>query len=116
MKGLRGATLTVRFLCELGMLAAFGYWGFETGDGALGFVLGLGAPVVAIVIWGAFVAPKAKRTVSLPVRLVIEVLVFGAATAALVAVGLTATGALLAVLALASSVLNAVQERRERAP
>jgi hypothetical protein len=53
--------------------------------------------------------------VSLPVRLVIEVLVFGAATAALVAVGLTATGALLGVLALGSSLLNAVQERRERA-
>lgn len=114
MNGIRGVTLTVRFLCELAMLAAFGSWGFEVGDGVLGVVLGIGAPLVAIAIWGAFVAPKAKLPVSLSTRLVLEVLLFGAATAALVAVGLWATGALLGILAIGSSFLNAAQERGER--
>ena len=33
MSGLRGVTLTGRFLCELAMLAALAYWGFQAGDG-----------------------------------------------------------------------------------
>ena len=36
MSGLRGVTLTVRFLCELAMLAALAYWGFPVGDGVGG--------------------------------------------------------------------------------
>jgi hypothetical protein len=28
----RGVTLTVRFLCELAMLAALAFWGFGAGD------------------------------------------------------------------------------------
>jgi Protein of unknown function (DUF2568) len=29
VSGLRGVTLTVRFLCELAMLAALAYWGIH---------------------------------------------------------------------------------------
>ena len=36
MSGLRGVTLTVRFLRELAMLAALAYWGFTVGDGVGG--------------------------------------------------------------------------------
>ena len=115
MNGLRGAVLTVRFLCELGMLAALAYWGFEVGDGALGLVLGLGAPLVAIALWGAFVSPKARLPVALSTRLVIEVLLFGATAALLAAVRLWATAAIFLILALASSFLNARQERLDRA-
>jgi transposase InsO family protein len=32
VSGLRSVTLTVRFLCELAMLAALGYWGLTVGD------------------------------------------------------------------------------------
>jgi hypothetical protein len=115
MNGLHGAVLTVRFLCEVGMLAALAYWGFEAGDGALGVALGLGAPLVAIAIWGAFVAPKARLPVALSTRLVLEVLLFGATGAALAAVGLWATAAIFLLLALASSFLNARQERLDDA-
>ncbi len=111
MTGLRGATLTVRFLCELGAIAALGYWGFRTGDGLAAIALGLGAPMLAIAVWGTFVAPKALRPVPLATRLVLEVLVFGSAVAALVAAELPATAVALGVFALGSSILNAVQER-----
>ena len=47
MSGLRGVTLTVRFLCELAMLAALAFWGFTAGEGLLAWVLGIGAPVLA---------------------------------------------------------------------
>ena len=60
VKGLKGLLLAIRFGLELAALAALGYWGIETGDGAVTkIVLGLGAPLVAAVLWGLFVSPKA---------------------------------------------------------
>jgi hypothetical protein len=44
MSGLRGVVLSVRLLCELGMLVGPTYWGFAVGDGAAAWVLGIGAP------------------------------------------------------------------------
>jgi Protein of unknown function (DUF2568) len=38
---LRGLTLTVRFLCELALLAALAFWGFTVGDGAGAWLLGV---------------------------------------------------------------------------
>ncbi len=55
---LPGATVTVRFLCELAMLAALAYWGFTVGDGACAWVLGIGAPLLAAIVWGAWVARR----------------------------------------------------------
>jgi hypothetical protein len=68
VSALRGVTLTIRFLCELAMLAALAYWGFDAGDGVWGWVLGIGAPCVAIAVWGGFVAPKARRPLPIPPR------------------------------------------------
>jgi hypothetical protein len=51
VSGLRGVTLTVRFLCELAMLAALAHWGSTVGDGAGAWVLGVGAPLLAAVVW-----------------------------------------------------------------
>jgi Protein of unknown function (DUF2568) len=114
VNGLRAGTLTVRFLCELGMLAAFAAWGFETGEGALGYVLGIGAPLAAVAVWGAFIAPKAMRPVSVGTRLMLEVLLFGAAAIALISIEFVALGFTLGALGLGSSFLNAWQELRER--
>jgi hypothetical protein len=58
VSGLRGVTLTVRFLCELAMLAALAYWGFTVGDGAGAWVLGVGAPLLAAVVWGPGWRPR----------------------------------------------------------
>jgi hypothetical protein len=78
----------IRFVLELCAVAALGYWGFVTGEGlAARLLLGLGAPLLAAVAWGAFVAPKARWPAKEPWRLLVEVMVFGAAAAGLVAVG-----------------------------
>jgi hypothetical protein len=42
-KVLIGANLGLRFLLELSALAATAYWGFETGSGAIGWLLAVGA-------------------------------------------------------------------------
>jgi hypothetical protein len=75
-------TLTVRFLLELAALAALGWWGFETG----GVALGIGTPLAAAVVWGTFVAPKASVKVPGAVHIALQVLVFGGAAVALLAI------------------------------
>ena len=72
--------VTLRFVLELCALAALGYWGFTAGAGPVGkALLGLGAPILAAVAWGIFVAPKAVRPLQDPGKLFVELLVFGAA-------------------------------------
>jgi hypothetical protein len=57
---LKMLNVLLRFLLELCMLAAAGYWGFKTGSGwAMKAILGIGLPVLLAVLWGIFVAPKA---------------------------------------------------------
>jgi hypothetical protein len=112
VSGLRGVTLTVRFLCELAMLAALAYWGFIVGDGIGAWVLGVGAPLVAAVVWGAWVAPKARWPVPIPVRVVIELVLFGVAVGALAVAGQPVLAVVLGVAALVTSLLNASQERQ----
>jgi hypothetical protein len=107
VSALRRAVLTIRFLCELAMLAALGYWGFEAGDGAAGWLLGIGAPALAIAIWAAFVAPKARRPVAVPIRLAIELVLFGAAAVSLVASDQPLLAVLLGLAATTTSLLNA---------
>jgi hypothetical protein len=109
---LRGVTLTVRFLCELAMLATLAYWGFQTGNGLTTWLLGLGAPLLAAAVWGALVAPKARWPVPIQVRVVIELALYTAAVAALVAAGQPVLAVIVAVAALATSLLNARQERQ----
>jgi hypothetical protein len=80
-------TLLVRFLLELCMLAALGYWGYKTGDGtAMQALLGVGAPLLVAVAWGVYIAPKATVKVQTAVWIGLQAIVFGAAAIALAAV------------------------------
>ncbi|WP_052702937.1 YrdB family protein [Paenibacillus beijingensis] len=78
--------LAVLFLLELSALAAFGYWGFQTGNGQLlKIVLGIGTPLLVAVFWGMVVSPKASFPVPVPVRSLLQLLVFSLAALALYA-------------------------------
>jgi len=112
MSGLRGVTLTVRFLCELAMLAALAFWGFGAGEGVWGWVLGIGAPLLAAAVWGAFVAPRARWPVPASVRLAIELVLFGVAAVALAAAGQPPAAVVLGIAGVATSLLNEAQERQ----
>ena len=90
MNAFESLTLLVRFLLELCMLGALAYWGFETGDGAAAQVLlGVGVPVAAAVVWGMFIAPKARHPVPIAVWIGLQVVLFGAAALGLAAVAST---------------------------
>lgn len=111
MSGARITTLAVRFLCELGMLAGLAYWGFDRGEGALGWVLGIGAPMLAAAMWGVFVSPRAIVPVPGQTRVMIEFFLFGFAALALANAGRPGYGVALGLAGIGTSVLNASQER-----
>jgi hypothetical protein len=105
VEGVKGVLLAVRFGLELAALVALGYWGFDTGDGTLTkILLGLGAPLVAAVLWGLFVSPKARFR-SPVLKAVFELVVFGAAVLALVGAEQTGFAIAFAVVAILDSVL-----------
>ena len=85
----------VRFLLELAALAILGVWGWRVGSTAPSKVaLAVAAPLVTAIVWGRWVAPRASRRVDDPLRVVIELLVFGAGAAALLSMGRTGLGAI----------------------
>ena len=98
--------LILRFGLELAALAALGYWGATaSASPAVRAVLGVGAPVVAAVFWGMFVAPRARIVLSSPVRMGLGFVVFAAASVALATRGHTQMATTLAGLALLNTVL-----------
>jgi hypothetical protein len=85
---IKGANLALRLILELCALAALGYWGLKTGGGLVAKIgHGIGAPLVAAVVWGAFVSPQAPVHLPGPLSLLLQALVFGSAAAALVSTG-----------------------------
>lgn len=71
-------------MLELCALWALGYWGFHVGDSdVVHWILGIGTPAAAALLWGSFVSPKARYQVPAPVRLMVEFDVFAGATLAL---------------------------------
>jgi hypothetical protein len=79
------ANLALRFLLELGALAAVGYWGLETGEGAVGWVLAIAAVASVIAVWALFVSPKHTIETPKQVSFAIELAVWVAAGGALYA-------------------------------
>jgi len=99
MMGSNPINLAIRFILEIIGLVALGWWGWNQGEGILRFVLALGIPFLAAVLWGTFAVPddpsrSGEARVPVPgiVRLVLELAFFVAATLSLFAVGVTTLG------------------------
>jgi hypothetical protein len=95
-----------RFVLELTALTVLGVWGWHAVDGQpQRLVLTIAAPLVAATAWGLFVAPRASRFLILPGRIVVETLVFGSATLALVDLDRPALAGAFAAFAVGNTVL-----------
>ena len=116
MTAIRGLALTVRFVLELGAIAAVGSWGFTLDASSLVRVIaGLGAPMAVIALWGAVVSPRARFIVPGQVRLAAEAVVWLAATATLLAVDASRLAMVFAVLVVADvAALHATADRTSR--
>jgi Protein of unknown function (DUF2568) len=105
------ANLALRFGLELCLLAALAAWGFGLG-GVTGVAVGLAAPVAAAALWGLVIAPKAPNRLADPWRLLVELVLFGLAVAALAAAGYVNLAAVLAVAVVVSETLGVVWRQR----
>ncbi|MEO6714286.1 MAG: YrdB family protein [Mycobacteriales bacterium] len=107
----RVANAGLAFALEMGMLVAFGYWGWQTGRStAARAALAISAPLLAGIVWGLFLAAGGPK-IALPItqRVAIKLAVFAAAAAALAAAG---RPLLALAFALASAVSVAVEYLR----
>jgi hypothetical protein len=86
--GVHAVNEGLAFALELVALGFGAWWGADTGGGlAASVLLGAGAPVLAAVAWGLFAAPRARFQVPLAAVLLVKVIVFGLAAAAVFAIG-----------------------------
>ncbi len=89
---IRTLNLGLRFVLELVALIAVGYWGFKLPYGLpVQILAGLGLPFLLATLWATFRVPgdggRPIVAVSGQLRLLLELLVFGAAVAVLAAAG-----------------------------
>ncbi len=92
-------------LCELFAIASLAIWGFASWPFPWNIVAGIGAPVLAILVWALFVSPRAVLVVHPFVRAVVELLVYAAATIAWWSLGQAWIGLAFGVIAVTIGVL-----------
>lgn len=103
---IRSANLALRFLLELCALAAFAYWGIQTGQGLIAkIVLGVGAPLLTAIVWGTFVAPRAAARPPRLMTFVLGLVILGLSAAALAVAGHPALATAFALIIALNAVL-----------
>ena len=106
---LKGINLGVRFLLELCMLAALGYWGFKMHSSwAMKLLLGIGLPILVAVIWGLLMAPKSAYRLSGIPFTVMDFILLGSGAAALYASGLEHLAWIYAIVLVGSEILRLI--------
>lgn len=92
--------LALKFLLELGALVGLGCWGATVRPPAARPVLAMALPLTAATVWSVWAAPRSLKRLSRGPRTAVELSVFAAATAALLATGAHFVAAAFAVLVL----------------
>jgi hypothetical protein len=105
MRAPLSAVDVLAFVCEIFAFVTLAIWGFAMWPFPWNIVVGIGAPVVAILVWALFVSPRAVLAVHPFVRAVVELLVYVSATLAWWSMGLTWVGLVFAVVAVTAGVL-----------
>jgi len=78
---------SVVFLAELCLLAILAWAGARLGTGAWAVVLAIALPLVAAVLWGLLLAPRAARRLRHPARLIVKLVLLAVAAGALTVSG-----------------------------
>lgn len=108
---MKTANLGLRFVLELCLLAALAYVGLQ-----VSIVLSVVLPLAAAALWGLFVAPRARFPLPLGAWIGVQVVLFGGAVAALIAVGSPLLGILFGVVVAANLALVLFWRQRDTVP
>lgn len=93
-------------VCELFALATLAIWGFAAWPVPWNIVAGIGAPVLALVLWALFVSPRAVLSVHPFVRALVELFVYAAATIAWWSMGHAWIGIVFGVIAVSIGLIT----------
>lgn len=96
----------LRLVLELFAFVSLGLWGFLSWDLPWSIVFGVGAPVLAILLWALFLSPRAVLAIDLYGRSLIELLIMGAAALAWLDLGQPVVAIVFGVVAVVSGVIS----------
>lgn len=100
------ANLALRFMVEMAAYAALGYWGVSTTSPFIARVaLATLAPLGAVALWSALLAPKARWRRNDPVAIALELAVFAGAAVALATSGPVRLSLVFIVIAVTNTLL-----------
>ncbi|MWB98781.1 DUF2568 domain-containing protein [Agromyces sp. MMS17-SY077] len=104
----------VRFVLEIAAFVILALWGFFAFPLPWpGILIGIGAPVFAILLWALFRSPKAVFAVDPFVKALVEIAIFSSAALGLWQLGQPILAAVFALVAAVSGVLNGRREITE---
>jgi hypothetical protein len=102
----RALVLTVRFGTELALLAVLAVAGASaSAPVAVRVILAVAGPVLAATAWGLMIGPKARRRLSDPLRLAVEIVLFLVAAVLLALAGHAVRAVIFAAAAIGTAVL-----------
>jgi hypothetical protein len=105
MTKIQGGNLALRAIMETGIVVAFAYWGYQTGQTTgMKILFAIGAPILGFGFWGTVDFHQAGRIAEL-LRLIEELLISGLAAIALYVVGQHTLGWAFAALSIIYHVL-----------
>ena len=100
----------LRFLIEIFAIISLGIWGFVAWPFGWNIVIGIGAPVIAILLWGLFRSPKAVLHIDPFGKAIVEIIVMAAAAYAWWDLGQPVVTVIFAVIAVVSGLINGRKE------
>lgn len=105
-----GPNDVLRFLLELFAFFTLGFWGFVAWPLPWNIVVGIAAPLVAIVLWALFRSPRAVFHIDTFGRAAVEIIVMAAAALAWLDLGQPIVAVAFAVVSVASGIVNGLRE------
>ena len=106
-----GPNDVLRFILELFAFVSLGIWGFLAWPLPWpGILVGIGAPLFAILVWALFRSPKAVFKIDPFGKAIVEIFVFGAAAFAWWDLGQPIVTVIFAVVATVSGVISGRKE------
>ena len=101
----------LRFFLELFAFVSLGVWGFLAFPLPWpGVLVGIGAPLLAILAWALFVSPKAVVRIDAFGKAIVEIAVFSAAAIGWWTLGQPVVAVVFAVVAAVSGIINGRKE------
>ena len=105
--------LALKFLLELAVIGALGYWGASLDGRVLAAIVMVVVPGVMVVLWARWAAPNAPRRLERRNRIPFELTILLAGALALLAAGQAALAGALAATIIVNAVLLSVFDQWE---